>query len=195
MRVTHHATESYAIFYPQQRGVYDILREVELAVPIPAEAAPGLLGRRGLRADVAPSRYLLHRERTGLFVIAAESDVVITFLRFYSRAQHDQARALWPGGDPVTCRATWATSPDPTHAPDPAPEPELVVSVAQALVRGHQRDREDWRAAVRQAVAGGCSVPSGEITLLGQQVAIVPHYRMAVVHGVRVIPARRLGPG
>lgn len=190
MRVTRHATESYAIFYPQ-RGVADILREVELAVPIPADVAPGLLGRRGLRADMVPSRYLLHRERTGLFVIAPEADVVITFLRFYGREQHDTAARLWPGGDPVTCVATWAVmAPEPEPAPV-APEPAAVsVSVAQALVTPRS-DRAAWQEAVRRSLRNGCRVPSGEMTLLGQQVAIVPYYRHARVCGVRVVPAWR----
>jgi hypothetical protein len=138
IRPTHNAIESLCLFYPRA-DEEAVLEEVAQGLPIDGEIAVRLVGRQRL---VEGSRYVLHRERTGLFVLR-DPDVVITFLRFYAHSQHVLACTLWPGGDAPTCKARW-NSPDGVLPP---PDRRRWTISAGAL-RKARRDKAAIRAHV-----------------------------------------------
>ena len=138
LRMTHHAIESYTVFYPRTLASA-IPDEVRRGIPIPSGEVQGLCGRRS--GDGSGSGYVLHRERTGIFVVAGAvatltADpvvldvplVVVTFLRFYSLDQRRTAVAMYGAGDPVssTCAARWRVA-----------EAEAAVDTAEAQSAAH----------------------------------------------------------
>lgn len=116
LHVSHHAVESYRIFYPT--ADVDVVKgAVAAGLVISNPIALKMVGRRSPHKDMRGS-YVLHVERTGIFVL---SDVeqpqdaplidlvtVITFLRFYAYNQYTLAKRLYPqGAAPPTADATW----------------------------------------------------------------------------------------
>lgn len=129
--VTTHAIEALAQFYPRTGGSADVRSEVDQGVPIQREVALRLAGRGRARPDAAQSAYVLHRERTGMFVLRDADDLsthdlpdpidlredvdvlVVTFLRFLSLDQFRLAVQLYGPGDPVTATSSWVGEVDP----------------------------------------------------------------------------------
>lgn len=142
---THHAVEALARFYPRADG-RQVMDEVERGVPVEPGTAVALVGRARFRFD---SSYVLHRERTGMFVLVGQR--VVTFLRFYARKQHDLAVQLWPGGDAVSTTEPLWTRPDAT--PEPTPKTGApVVRVSDAARAATGRTKRDLQEIVRAAV-------------------------------------------
>lgn len=106
-RLSSHVFDSYREFYPAAQR-HEIEAEVRAGLEIDGAIAARLVGRKGQSED---DRYILHRERTGLFVWAINKTdewTVVTFLRFKARNQYDLATSLYPGGDAPTCSiASW----------------------------------------------------------------------------------------
>lgn len=157
MHTSHHAAERLALFYPDADGI-TVLREVALGVPIEPHTANWLASGHPAPAD---HRYVLHRERTGVFVIAADN-VVTTFLRFNGKQQHELACKLWPGGDPPTCVARW-------NRPEPDPRPVKLAKGVRAALRARlgveelsAETKALYTAQVQQAVACGWVGPVGD---------------------------------
>jgi hypothetical protein len=156
LHVTDHAIEALRLFYPRA----DILTELRAAVEAPPVAARGLLGRLSPTKPNG-SRYLIHRERTGIF--ALDGRVVVTFLRFYSRLQWETASRLWPGGDEPTADVHWvrqlAGTPDPAAAQEHAAtidERRLEKAAAQRAAADQElaeKRAERRRRGVEQAAA------------------------------------------
>lgn len=151
--ITPHATMRYREFYPDAER-RDIRRSIVASQDIEREIARRLAGRSRVTSGDS-TVFLLHPERTGLFVTDPSSGdlVVITFLRFYSLAQHELAVHLYGEGEPVTCVALWApwepeaelelepepeSEPEPEPAPEPPPEerPKPALDITQPLVPG-----------------------------------------------------------
>lgn len=105
--IPDYAIARYRVFYPKATRS-DMREEAEAALEIEGPTASALVGRRAtLRGSV--SRYRLHQQRTGLFVL--DGNRVVTFLRFYSLRQYDMACELWPGGLPLKgCTAKWVST-------------------------------------------------------------------------------------
>lgn len=101
--ISEHGMNAYAIFYPMADGK-DLIRELDAGEAIERATGMALVGRTE-RDQNGDTRFLLHRERTGLFVIS--NGVLVTFLRFYSVEQYRTALRLWPTADPPTCAASW----------------------------------------------------------------------------------------
>lgn len=99
---SHHAIDALALFYPKASREL-VLAEVSRGLPTEASVAVRLVGRQHARPGCC---YILHRERTGLFVVAA-GGCVVTFLRFYALSQHELARTLYGDGEAPTCTARW----------------------------------------------------------------------------------------
>ncbi len=99
---SHHAIESLCLFYPRADEA-TVEAEVSRGVFVEPAIAVRIVGRQNARRG---SAYVLHRERTGLFVVAPDG-TVITFLRFYALAQHELARTLYGDGEAPTCIARW----------------------------------------------------------------------------------------
>lgn len=122
-----HAIEAYERFYPLDQILTDdqIEARVERAVLkgeiIDRQVGLQLVGRPYEKKGVTnPGYFVLHAQRTGLFVI--QDAVVVTFLRFYSRMQHDQAVKMYGPGEPVDGRSVpWVNNPS-SPSPDPKPE-------------------------------------------------------------------------
>jgi hypothetical protein len=104
--VSAHARERYAEFYPTA-DLAEILREVNAGTVLELPAALALMQGGGAGWESSTSAYVLHRERSGIFVIS-EAGTVVTFLRFYARWQHTAAVRDYPGGGPPTCDTAWA---------------------------------------------------------------------------------------
>lgn len=151
-----HAIESLSLFYPRADGPM-VLGEVARGVEVEAGVAARLVGRHHL---VPGSAYVLHRERTGLFVLAG--DTVVTFLRFYSLHQHELAVLLWPGGDAPTCAARW-NGHDSRLEPAASLPVRLsprVSSVVHKTYGGGAGQR--LKSAIRDAVGTGALEPPGD---------------------------------
>jgi len=111
--VSAHAIEAYNLFYPTaDRDV--LVGAVEAGLLISNPIALRMVGRKSPHRSMGSGSYVLHVERTGLFVLsdpegADKSRVtVITFLRFYSFNQYTLAKRLYPkGAAPPTATATW----------------------------------------------------------------------------------------
>jgi hypothetical protein len=99
---THHAVDALCLFYPRADEA-TVLAEVSRGLRIDPSIAVRLVGRQHGRPGAT---YVLHRERTGLFVVSGDG-AVITFLRFYALTQHELACTLYGPGDPPTCTARW----------------------------------------------------------------------------------------
>jgi hypothetical protein len=133
LSVSEHSVDRYRLFYPSADG-RSILDAIETGTEVDWQAIWAFLGRRGEPPSTA--RYILHPERTGVFVVICEPDRrwdrIVTFLRFYGLAQHTQACRLWPGGSPVTARTNWLSA---LQEPAPKQEPVAVrVSDAPAAL-------------------------------------------------------------
>lgn len=155
---TGHAIEALGLFYPGADG-RDVIREVEAGIEIETGTAVALVGRSRCRAG---NRYVLHRERTGLFVVA-EGGAVVTFLRFYAREQYALACRLWPGGDPpTTVEPPWAgdreLSPSCTRT-DPG---NVRVSAGARARTG--LTRPEIAALVLAEIDAGALLPAGSWT-------------------------------
>ena len=118
--LTTHVQDSYRIFYMDAEDE-DIIQAVEDAEEIEPTIALRMVGRRNSHAEQS-GKYRLHRQRTGIFVVA-EDCTVITFLRFYSRIQYDLAIRLYGEGDPLTLEKNPYADPKPEPEPEP-PEPK-----------------------------------------------------------------------
>lgn len=96
------AHERYCRFYPRAR-YEDVLFALSLAKEVDPSIAMSLVGRPHQAYN---SRYLLHPEHTGLFVICGGT--VVTFLRFCSLSQHKNANNLFgPPPSPVSACVLW----------------------------------------------------------------------------------------
>lgn len=110
LALTHHALAAYRIFYPSA-SERDVWEAMLASVDVPFSVGHRLRGK-GYRRDNDSGSYLLHPERSGLFII--EGTAIVTFLRFYSATQRDLAEQLYPGGKTPTCEgAPWYVAPPP----------------------------------------------------------------------------------
>lgn len=121
--LSNNVHEQYQRFYPMAAH-NELVAAIEAAEPIDRNIAARLVGRNWAREG---SDYLLHRERTGMFVVTCS--VVVTFLRFYGFSQYELAVKLFGDGDYPTAEVGWrallelrAEQPLPEPSP-PAPEP------------------------------------------------------------------------
>lgn len=193
MIVTSHAVDALALFYPRTADEESVRDEVSRGVAVEGGTAIRLVGRQNLRPG---SNYILHRERTGLFVLAGQT--VVTFLRFYALSQHELACTLWPGGDPPTCEARWlraviavpspapqkaAKTPKPAKAPKPPPPPELAWHITDGARRATGKDRTELKELVRTALA------QGSLERMGGYRAPVDGARLLWVDGVALAVA------
>lgn len=101
-RVTRHVLARYREFYPGSDGK-DLLRAFAASEDIDEHIANRLAGRSW--CVEGSSRYRLHSERTGLFVVAGTS--LVTFIRLYSDRQRQLAVKLYgkrdaPPAEPST---------------------------------------------------------------------------------------------
>lgn len=157
--VSRHALERYAEFYPAAE-IGDIEAEVTAALPIERAAATALAQGAGVRhARHDHATYLLHRERTGVFVVSAHG-VVVTFLRFYGLAQHERAVELWPGGDPPTCEALWCRQLR-RAADKRAASIEAATARKLAKQRARQQRGLEQAAALLRRNGWTCTPPEG----------------------------------
>lgn len=155
MRISQHAIQAYEIFYPLESRLSDdeIERRVRDAVSVGSEIEPQLamsmLGRRASRPETQPSRYVLHAERTGIFVIVKHT--VVTFLRFVSLAQHNIAVSACGAGAPITgARIRWASNPGSYQAD----------SASAVLIEDHLSRSSEYPRSIRK-VLDGLSCPAG----------------------------------
>ena len=158
--VSRHAVERYAEFYPAAE-IEDIEAEVADALPIERAAATALAQGAGMRrARNDHATYLLHRERTGVFVVSALG-VVVTFLRFYGLQQHEAATKLWPGGPPPTCDTPWARHLEREREKRAA---RVEVSAARKAEKKRERQQRglEQAAALLRRNGWTCVPPGGE---------------------------------
>jgi len=94
-----HALRRYREFYPHVEDEDGVWQAILAAEAINPHVAQRLAGRRRT-LDANAGGFWLHAERTGVFVVVEQC--VVTFLRFYSSAQHDLARRLYGDGETVT---------------------------------------------------------------------------------------------
>lgn len=100
--ISEHALERYQLHHPGATGA-QVLAELERGVEVSGDMARLLCGRRkphrrDRRRQAAADRYVLARDRRGLFVVAPDRGGVrraVTYLRFGS-AQEAFARDAWP---------------------------------------------------------------------------------------------------
>lgn len=173
-RPSQHAVEALALFYPSADG-RSVIDEVGRGVEVEPATAVAMVGRSRHRPG---STYVLHRERTGLFVIAVDRTVV-TFLRFYALEQHQLAARLWPGGDPpTTVEPTWARTrrPENIHAPGD-PGDILVTSAVRDAIGLPKVEIAAW---VRTAIDTGTLRPPGD------RRASLPLAGLLTFHGVEI---------
>lgn len=142
---TDHVMERLDEFYPgadECRARFELTRSLHLEPP----SVLLLAGRHESECT-----YHLHRERTGIFVVAADA-AVVTFLRFYSREQHEAASSAHPRRAPLTTfEPSWATDvildalgPSPSIRVDP----DLRKALGMSL--------EGLSEHVRFSIARGC---------------------------------------
>lgn len=108
VQVSRTALEAYQEFYPEA-GDADVLEALKKGVVAQHGVALRLVGRRSPHQRHRGS-YVMHAERTGIFVLSDvqnEMIVVITFLRFLSYRQYLMACRLYPGGAGPTAAAPW----------------------------------------------------------------------------------------
>jgi hypothetical protein len=107
--VSRHALEVYQLFYPDADEEV-LLGALSVGLSIPNAIALKMVGRRSPHR-MQQGSYVLHVERTGIFVLSDPRDGrmdVITFLRFYSIMQHRLAVRLFPqAAAPPTANAAW----------------------------------------------------------------------------------------
>lgn len=154
MGASHHAVEALALFYPRVTEA-ELLLEVTRGVRVEAGAAVKLVGRDHARKG---SDYVLHRERTGLFVLSGRT--VVTFLRFYALAQHEIAVRLWGKGCEPTCTALWNKPVEPVTR-------EAHAQVVRAAIRekkaaGRKARGERQAAEFLRKRGWTCTPPNGE---------------------------------
>lgn len=107
MHLTAHVLDSYREFYPTAEEA-DLLTALQKGVSVAVPIALKMVGRTGLRSDHRGA-YILHEERTGIFVL--DDEELVTFLRFYSLQQYRLACRLYPGGTTPTAQARWNVKP------------------------------------------------------------------------------------
>lgn len=140
--MTDHALERYEEVYPTST-YHRVVSEVERGDLMRRSVAERLRGMNKTR-DKDAGTYLLHRERTGCFVVVGR-DVgrqrVVTFLR-YGKAQQELAVKLfgkrdWPGWGPSLVE----DPPEQLKAPVlvPPPEEEVPTALEEAPV-SHTHD-------------------------------------------------------
>lgn len=149
LRWNGHALLRLREFYPNATA-HDMRSAVKASELIAPEVGATLRGMGKVR-DTDRGDYLLHPERTGMFIRVWDGTTatVITFLRFYSLQQHRLAVELYGPGEPVSdaCTARWAQ----VQRAAPAPLEE------ESLWRGHKVvDIRVSKAARR--VTGGADV-------------------------------------
>lgn len=143
---TDHAVDRLGLFYPGADGK-TVIDEVGRGVLLEPETAAALVGARARPGY----RYVLHRERTGVFVLTADR-IVVTFLRFSTFQQHELARRLWPGGDPVsTDLPLWTRGMDEPESV----EDRLGVYATAGVLAKTGRTLAEIGALVRVALADG----------------------------------------
>lgn len=157
IRVTNHAADNYCIFYPLRVRVEspeDLRERVRVAVRAGEEINPDVAQRLcGRMGDSRNSRYVLHAERTGLFVLV--DNVVVTFLRFYSTRQHRLAVSLYGPGAPISNQAVpyydEVMAPEP---PAPAPAPAPPASPKEPLFWGIPAREVTFSTPAARALGG-----------------------------------------
>lgn len=120
LHVSKHAMDAYELFYPLRHLADNperagrVLDAIATGVPLPLGEALRLVGRSVDRPDAEQSAYVLHQERTGIFVIARNRNrgtgepVVVTFLRFVSYLQHTMACDMYGRGtEPTGTNIPW----------------------------------------------------------------------------------------
>ena len=145
LRGTYTAMTRYLELYPEatRDEMIDAALEGDDVEP---NVAQRLLGRRWDAKDFY-GEYILHSERTGLFVVKESSahddtDVIVTFAAFRSSAQRLMALSLYGEGAAPTTVVQWLSpqttpnTPERTEEPparkEPKPEPtEPVFTVSQ----------------------------------------------------------------
>lgn len=161
---TDHAVEALGLFYPGANG-HDVIREVRAGIEIEPQTAVALVGRTRTRPG---NRYVLHRERTGLFALDSDGTVK-TFLRFYALAQHKMACRLWPGGDPpTTTEPLWASGR--TLGPDCTRTDPGMIKVSSGARDKVSSSKEEIAEAVRAAIKAGAMEEPGDL--------ILPHHHI-----------------
>lgn len=213
--IVPHALVSYRRYYPRAY-LRHLLAAVDDAVEIPIDAVVAMFGRDG-RRPTAADRYLLHPERSGVFVLEPNQRegyhgqlALVTFLRFYQLHQHVTAARLWPGGVAPTCDASWVSEAADALA---AAEEEAAAAQARAEERTEARASSgdpivlgvglleatglrpnEARAAARALIDGGAAIP-GEHVLGGVLVKLVPVTRSNGCGRtrIRVLPSRTTG--
>jgi hypothetical protein len=100
---TLHATKAYAIFYPDATHK-ELMGALHRAFVVSMEVAITATRRKSPR-NSSNSTYLMHEERSGIFVLEPDTNglVLVTFLRFYGYDQHQYAVDLF--GPPPTFTA------------------------------------------------------------------------------------------
>lgn len=157
VRITHHARLRYEEAYPQHDPREAIPYELDRSTPVEEEIAARITGRSRVHSD-ASSTYRLHAERTGLFVLSLAQDVLITFLRFYGRSQHDLAVELFGPGRSPTAALSWvAGAATPTL---PAGDTPLERLFAEMAVCPTTRSGQLTQTVRKAAAAAGCPVAS-----------------------------------
>jgi len=95
VKITRSTMDAYAIFYPTA-DENDVRLVVEQGLVIENAIALKLVGRRSPHHRMSQGSYVLHPERTGLFVLSDLPDqAVVTFLLFYSWLQFRLACRLY----------------------------------------------------------------------------------------------------
>lgn len=161
--VTTHVVEAFELFYPPEDFTppgQRVLQTLAEGVPVEPSIALRLVGRDHDPRDGTTSSYVVHAERTGMFVVVERpprDPAIVTFLRFYSVRQHELAVRLPGPGPEVTGKGVpWA--------PALAPVPELHVW-------GVPVERVKYSGQVRKAFGGAMPlravlprIEAGEVT-------------------------------
>jgi hypothetical protein len=149
---TEHAADRLAEFY-HGAGLMEVVAEVARGVEVDPVTAAAMVGRRAARTA---SRYVLHRERTGLFALT-QYGTVRTFMRFYALEQHQMACLLYPDGDPVTTtRPSWARATARIEVDEPPAMVEggllgpVKISVSEGLRDRVGRTKDELVELARQ---------------------------------------------